>query len=64
MLRKGMVTSNVKNSIKLTTSSSYSSEYSGEENKNLHNSNFDFTAGSKSREAWLQNLIKKRRKWK
>ena len=59
MLGKCIVASNIKNSNKLITSSSHSSEHSEENNKNLHNYNFDFTAGSKSREAWLQNIIKK-----
>jgi hypothetical protein len=60
LLGKGLVASNIKQTAKLISSSSYSSKHSTVENKNLFTSNFDLTLGSKTREVWIQALILKR----
>ena len=60
LLPKGLVARNIKNTTKLISSSSYSSEHGTDKNKHLNTSNFDLTAGSKFREGWLQNVIQKR----
>ena len=59
LLPKGLVASNIKQTTKLISSTSYSREDSTVE-KNLYTSNFDLTLGSRVREDWIQDLILKR----
>ena len=59
LLPKGLVASNIKQTTKLISSTSYSREDSTVE-KNLFTSNFDLTLGSRVREDWIQDLIQRR----